>query len=816
MLTTAKKTASSSTSAASRKIKKAAVLGSGVMGSRIACHFANIGLEVVLLDIVPRELTAKEAAKGLTLNDKAVRNRLVNDALKSAIKANPSPLYNKANAGSIVTGNFDDDLELLRDCDWIIEAVVERLDIKKIVFNKIEPYRKPGSLITTNTSGIPIHLLIEGRSDDFKRNFCGTHFFNPPRYLKLFEVIPSPATDPAVIDFFMNYGDLYLGKTTVLCKDTPAFIANRIGVFSIMAIFHVMEEMGMSVAEVDALTGPITGRPKSATFRTSDVVGIDTLVKVAKGVYDNCPNDEARDIFKIPAFINTMLEHGWYGDKTKQGFYKKTKTAEGKRLILALDLNTMEYAPKAKVRFKCIGNAKPIDNIKKRLRTLHKTGDKGSKFLDQISYHLFRYVSNRIPEIADEIYKIDDAVRAGFGWELGPFEYWDALGVANTVTAMEAAGFAPAAWIKEMLDAGINSFYKSEKGLRKVYNPSTKAYEAIPGTEAYIKLDNYRDQAPVWKNKDATIHDIGDRVLCVEFHSKMNSIGGGTLQAITKAIDIAEKEGWNGVVIGNDAANFSAGANLAMIFMLAVEQEYDELDFSIRAFQNAVARIRFSSIPVVAAPHGLTLGGGCEICMHADAVVAAAETYIGLVEVGAGVLPAGGGTKEFALRASQRYYKGDVQIPLLQEYLMNIATAKVATSAHEAFDMGIFRKGVDSVVLNGDRVLSEAKKKVLELQTAGYTQPQPQKIKALGQAALGTFLAGIYALQLGGYATAHDVAIANKVAYVLCGADLSQPTEVSEQYLLDLERRAFVELCATRKSLERIQSILTRGKPLRN
>lgn len=805
------------TKASTRKIKKVAVLGSGVMGSRIACHFANVGLKVVLLDIVPREVNKKEQAAGLTLEDKAVRNRLVNDALKTALKSKPSPIYEKGLASRITTGNFDDNMDMLADCDWIIEAVIERLDIKKIVFEKVEKVRKQGSLITSNTSGIPIHMLIEGRSDDFKKNFCGTHFFNPPRYLKLLEVIPSPETSPEVVDFFMNYGDLYLGKTTVLCKDTPAFIANRVGVFSIMAIFHVMKEMGMTIEEVDVLTGPVSGRPKSATFRTADVVGLDTLVKVAKGVYNNCPNDEARDLFAIPDYVTKMLENGWLGDKTKQGFYKKTKTPEGKRQILALDLETFEYRPKVKGRFASVKAAKPIDNLNQRLKTLHGAGDKGSEFVNKVAHYLFQYASNRIPEIADELYKVDDAMRAGFGWEIGPFEYWDVLGVAKTVKAMEEAGKKPAQWIYDMLEAGVTSFYKSEGGQRKVYNPSTKAYEVVAGTESFIILDNYRTEKPVWKNSGTTLHDIGDGVLCLEFHTKMNSIGSEILAGINTAIDIAEKQGWKGLVIGNDAPNFSAGANLAMIFMLALEQEYDELDFAVRMFQKTTSRIRYSSIPVVVAPHGLALGGGCEITMHADQAVASAETYIGLVEVGVGLIPAGGGTKELALRASDSFFTGDVQIPTLQKNLMNIAMAKVATSAHEAFELGLLRKGVDTITVNSNRVIADAKKAVLDLYAAGYTQPAAREdILVLGRTALGTFYSGVAALELGGYASAHDAHIARKVAYVLCGGDLSSPTKVSEQYLLDLEREAFLQLLTTEKTLKRIESLLKTGRPLRN
>ena len=541
------------------------------------------------------------------------------------------------------------------------------------------------------------------------------------------------------------------------------------------------------------------------------------MVKVANGLYENCPEDEARDLFKIPAYVEQMVKNNWLGDKTGQGFYKKVKGAGGKSEILVLDPKTLDYVPQSKPRFKSVGDARNVENLKDRLRMLHGGSDKGSQFLNTMAHHLFQYVSNRIPEIADEIYKVDDALRAGFGWEVGPFEYWDVLGVEKTVQAMKAAGKAPAAWIDDMLAAGFKSFYKSENGQRKAYNPATKAYESIPGTEAFIILDNYREQKPVWQNSGATLHDIGDGVLCLEFHTKMNTVGSEVLQGINKAIDIAEQQGWKGLVIGNNGANFSAGANLAMVFMFAIEQEYDELDFAVRAFQKTVMRVRYSAIPVVVSPHGLTLGGGCEMSMHADRVVAAAETYIGLVEVGVGVIPAGGGTKEFALRASDAYFAGDIQIPTLQKYLMNIATAKVATSAHEAFEMGIFRKGIDTVTVNSDRVLADAKEAVLELYDAGYVQPvQRTDIQVLGRSALGTFYSGISAMQYGNYASEHDAYIARKAAYVLCGGDLSQPTRVSEQYLLDLEREAFLETVTTKKSLERIQSLLNGGKVIRN
>ncbi len=793
-----------------RRINKVAVLGSGIMGSRIACHFANIGCEVLLLDIVPFDLKDEEK------DDPKARNRLVNDSLKTTFKSNPASLYKKDDAAKITTGNFDDDLAKIADCDWVIEVVIERLDIKKQVFEKVEKYRKPGTLITSNTSGIPIHSMLEGRSEDFRAHFVGTHFFNPPRYLRLLEIIPTPETDQAVVDFLMHYGDLFLGKQTVLCKDTPAFIANRIGIFSIMTIFKLMEEMDMTVEEIDALTGPIAGRPKSATFRTVDVVGLDTLVKVAKGVYDNCPHDEHRDMFEIPAFIQKMEENKWLGSKSGQGFYKKNRTPEGKKEILALNVKTMEYAPKSKPRFKSIGAAKPVDDLKKRIKVLHATGDKGSKFLNQLGYYLFQYVSNRIPEVSNEVYQIDDALKAGFGWELGPFEYWDVLGVEKTVKEMEKAGLKPADWVYKMLEEGITSFYKPENGQRKVYDPALYGHYPVPNGESFLILDSFRNQEPVLKNDECTVHDIGDGVMCVEFHSKMNAIGGGILQGINDAINIAEDKGWKGVVLGNDAANFSAGANLGMIFMLAIEQEFDELEYAVRMFQNTVMRCRYSSIPVVAAPHGLTLGGGCEFTMHCDRAVAAAETYIGLVEVGAGVIPGGGGTKEFVLRVSDKSIPSS-EINALQDALMVIGQAKVATSAKEAFDLGILEKGNDKIAMNQGRQIADAKAEVLKLYNDGYTMPQQRTdIKVLGRRALGSLLTGVDGMVHANYISEHDALIAGKLAYVMCGGDLSESTKVSEQYLLDLEREAFLQLLGEKKSLERIQSILQTGKPLRN
>jgi 3-hydroxyacyl-CoA dehydrogenase len=789
-----------------RIIKKVAVLGSGVMGSRIACHFANIGVEVLLLDIVPKDATA----------DKKSRNKIVNDALDFALKSNPSPIYRKSYAKRITTGNFEDDMKNISTCDWVIEVVIERLDIKKQVFENVEKYRKPGTLITSNTSSIPIHMMTEGRSEDFQKHFCGTHFFNPPRYLRLLEIIPTPKTSPEIVDFLMHYGELFLGKTTVLCKDTPAFIANRIGVFGIMSLFHLVEKMGLTVEEVDKLTGPVLGRPKSATFRTCDVVGLDTLVHVANGVAATCPNDEAIEQFKIPGFIAKMVENKWLGSKTEQGFFKKVKGAGGKSEIHVLDLKTLEYKPSEKVKFATLEATKTIDNLRDRMKVLIAGKDKAGEFYRESFYGLFKYVSNRIPEITDELFKIDAAMNAGFAWELGPFEAWDALGVAETVKAMEAAGKKPAQWVYDMLASGAASFYKVENGTKKYYDIPSKSYKTIPGTESFILLDNIRASKTVWKNSGTTITDIGDGIINLEFHTKMNSIGGEVIEGINKAIDLAEKN-YRGLVISNEGANFSAGANVGMIFMMAVEQEYEELNMAIKAFQNAMMRIRYSSIPVVVAPHNMALGGACEMSLHADRVVAHAETYMGLVEFGVGLIPGGGGSKEFAVRLADELQEGDVELNNFRDRFLTIGQAKVSTSAAEAFDLGYLRKGKDVIVISRNRLLAEAKANCIELADAGYTQPVQRKdIRVLGKQALGLAYLGANSMKSGNYISEHDEKISRKLAYVIAGGDLSAPTMVSEQYLLDLEREAFLSLCSEKKTLERIQSIITGGKILRN
>jgi 3-hydroxyacyl-CoA dehydrogenase len=799
-----------------RIIKKVAVLGSGVMGSRIACHFAGIGVQVLLLDIVPKDVSADAKP--------ADKNKIVNDALQAALKGNPSPVYTKDVLKRITTGNFDDNMKDIASCDWIIEVVIERLDIKQQVYEKVEQFRKQGTLITSNTSGIPIHLLAQGRSEDFKKHFCGTHFFNPPRYLRLLEIIPTPDTDPSVTEFLMHYGDLFLGKTTVLAKDTPAFIANRVGVFSIMSIFHIMDQLGLSIDEIDLLTGPIAGRPKSATFRTADVVGIDTLVKVAKGVADNCPNDEAKEIFNIPAWLEKVVANNWLGDKSGQGFFKKIKLpvtsgspeeTKQEKEIQVLDLKALEYGKRNKTKFATIEAARPVEDLKQRLKILASGQDKAGEFYRAFHNSLFSYISFRIPEISDELFRVDDAMKAGFGWEIGPFESWDVVGVAKTVEAMKSAGVKLAPWIDEMLAAGNETFYKVENGKRLYYDVSNKSYKEVPGAGSFIILNNYSDKT-VWKNSACRLYDIGDGVTALEWSTKMNSIGGEVLEGIQKSIAIAEEK-FKGLVIANDGPNFSAGANVGMIFMFAIEQEYDELDMAIRMFQNTMMRVRYSSIPVVVAPHGLTLGGGCEMNLHADKICAAAETYIGLVELGVGLIPGGGGTKEFVLRAADEMHEDEPETITLKNRFLTIATAKVATSAFEGFDIGILRKGHDEVVINQSRRIAEAKKSVIELYDQGYVTPVQRKdIKVLGQSALGALYAGINGMWRAGYATDHDVTVAKKLAYVMCGGDLSEQTLVSEQYLLDLEREAFLSLCGERKSLERIQAVLKTGKPVRN
>jgi 3-hydroxyacyl-CoA dehydrogenase len=794
-----------------KHIKKIAVLGSGLMGTGIACHLAGCGYEVLMLDILPPDLKDGETSK-------SARNKFAEGALQTAMKAKPAPLHDQAFASRITCGNFTDDLHRIKEVDWIIEVVVERLDIKQQLFEQVEKHRRPGTLISSNTSGIPIGFMTQGRSDDFKKHFVGTHFFNPARYMRLLEVIPTPDTDPAVTEFFMDFGDRKLGKQTVLCKDTPAFIANRVGVYAMAKIFQLTQELGLNISTVDGLTGPAIGRPGTGTFRLADLVGLDTAIHVINGIRENCPNDEQAGTFQVPNYLKFLLENKFFGNKTKKGFYEKTaqKDEKGKPVVLALNLDSTEYGVAPKEKLPILDTLKQIEELPKRIRAAFKGEDKGAQLLQRSFLGLFAYVSNRVPEISDTVYGIDDALRAGFAWEAGPFQYWDMLGVEKGVQLAEAQGETIAPWVKEMLAKGITSFYKTEAGVRYCYHPAFGKYQPTPGGASFIVLDAYREQKPVFSNAECTLHDIGDGVLCLEFHSKMNAIGEGILRGMAESIKIAEEQGWKGIVIGNNAQNFTVGANLMMIAMLAYQQEWDELNMAVNMFQQATMRCRYSSIPVVAATQGYVFGGGCETIMHCDSAIIAAESYIGLVEVGVGLLPGGGGTKEFAVRLSDEIAKeGDVQIPSLIERFKTIAMGTVATSAHEAFKLGLLNKK-DRIVMNAGRNISEAKREVL-YRAENYITPAIRKdVHVLGRSGLGALYAAAHSLQLGHYASEHDIKIAKKIAFVLCGGDLTAPQKVSEQYLLDLEREAFMSLCGEQKTLARIQNMLESGKPLRN
>lgn len=775
-----------------RNVNKVAVIGSGVMGSQIAMHIAQSGYEVLLLDI-PDNNTDK--------------NNIVNSALKNASKLKPSPLYSQKYLSRITTGNLEDDISKISNYDWIIEVVVERLDIKQHVFENIEKYRKSGTYISSNTSGIPMEMMIKDRSEDFQNYFCGTHFFNPPRYLELVELIPSNKTKPEVITSLDNFIYKQLGKKTVICKDTPAFIANRIGVYSIFSLFHHTQKMGLTVEEVDKLTGTIIGRPKSATYRTCDVVGLDTLAHVANGLIQACPNDEQKETFNAPKFLKHLLDNSFLGAKSKQGFYKKIKNDEGKSEILSLDLNTLEYTPQIKPSFSSFSQAKSIDDLSKRIQFLFNSKDNAGDFYRATFTDVFKYISNRIPEISDDIYRIDDAVKAGFGWQLGPFEIWDLLGIQNIVSNSD--GFAK--WVNEVPE----EFYKIENGIKHVYDVSTKSYKVIPGQDNKLSLNILRHKNVLWQNTDSSIIDLGDEIINVEFHTKMNTIGGGVLQGINKAIDMAE-ENYKGVVISNEGENFSAGANVGLIFMMAIEQEYDELDFAIRSFQNTMMRVRYSNIPVIVAPHKLCLGGGCEMSLHADKVIAHAETYMGLVEFGVGLIPGGGGTKEFTKRLSEEIKDGDVITNRFRNKFLTIGQAKVSTSAVEAFELGYLREGIDEIVMNRELQLAYAKQSALMMAEKGYSKPVSEKFQVFGSGLMGLVNVGADSMKSGNYISEHDQLISQKLGWVMCGGDLSEKTQVTEQYVLDLERKMFLELCTQRKTLERLESILKKGKILRN
>ena len=799
-----------------RSIKKVAILGSGIMGSRIACHFANIGVQVLLLDIAPKELNAEEEAKGLSLESPLVKNRIVNLAFQQTLKSKPASLYQAGFAANIQLGNFDDNLSNISDADWIMEVVVENLAIKRSLYDRVEQFRKEGTLITSNTSGIPIHLMAEGRSADFQAHFCGTHFFNPPRYLRLLEIIPTPKTDPAVVEFLLAYGETQLGKATVLCKDTPAFIANRIGVYSMMQTMKVVEELGLSVEQVDKLTSKVVGRPKSGTFRLSDVVGLDTTVHVANNLNAALTEDESKSIFELPSMMQKLMDNKWLGDKTGQGFYKKTKDDKGKTVILSLDLQTFEYRAAQRVSFETLERSKAVDQLADRFALLLAGQDLAGEFYRKTILDGFRYASNRVPEIADDLVKIDQAICAGFGWEMGVFETWDAIGVEKANAMMADLGLSPAPWVKEMLALGHSTFYKTEGGKRHYYDLASKSYQVIPGQEKQISLSILKPTNTVFKNDDAHIIDLGDGIVGLEFHSKMNTMGQGVLEGLAYAIETAEKD-FRGLVIGNESNEaFSAGANLGMLYMFGIEKKFDEVNQMIATFQESMMRVRYSSIPVVVAPHTLALGGGCEINLHADKIVAHSELYMGLVEVGVGLIPAGGGTKEMALRMGDARRAGDVELNRLQQAFMNIATAKVSTSAHEALEMNYLRTQ-DRIVLNRSQVISEAKKEAILLAEAGYVQKNRRSdVWVEGKQGLALFKAGIQGMLMGRYISEHDALIANKLAFAICGGDLDAPQQVTEQYLLDLEREAFLSLTGEQKTMDRIGSLLSGGKPLRN
>ena len=799
-----------------KNINRVAVIGSGVMGSGIACHFANIGINVLLLDIAPNELNEKEKNLGLSLDNKKVKNRIVTEMFQRCIKSKPAPLYHKNFANRVELGNLTDDLSKISNVDWIIEVVTEKLKIKQIVFEQIEKFRSPGTLVTSNTSGIPIKQMNEGRSEDFRKNFAVTHFFNPPRYLKLFEIIPGPDCDPKIIDFLNDFGERFLGKDSVLAKDTPGFIGNRIGTFGMVNILNNIEKLNLTIEEIDNLTGPIIGSPKSATFRTSDVVGLDTTVNVATGIYENCPDDEFRETFKLPQYIYKMLENNWLGSKTDGGFYKRIKDEKGKSTILSLDLKTLEYSPVKKVSFETVSKARKIINVLDRFPILINGKDKAGEFYRFNFGTMFSYIQNKIPEISDELYRIDDALRAGFGWKNGPFQIWDSIGIKNGVEIMKSLGHEPASWILEMIKNNIDNFYNVENGKISYYDLNSKSFIKKPGQDSLIILNNLDKNSILWENPDSVIKDLGDGVINLEFRTKMNTLGQGVLMGINKAVDLAEKN-HRGIVIGNEGSHFSAGANLGAIFMAAAEQEYDEINMAIKFFQDSMMKLRYSNIPVIAAPHGLTLGGGCEVTMHCDKAIVYSESYIGLVEVGAGLIPGGGGCKEMALRASKKFKKNDVELNVLQEYFLNIGMAKTSTSAHEAIDLGYLEPNNDTIIMNKNYQISIAKKQAILMSDYGYLPPCKEKnIKVLGKQALGMFMVGSNTMKAGRYISDHDQKIANKIAYVISGGDLSQATIVDEQYLLDLEREAFLSLCSERKTLERIQHILKTGKPLRN
>jgi 3-hydroxyacyl-CoA dehydrogenase len=808
-----------------KRIERAGVLGAGVMGATIAAQLANVGIETILLDIVPPEFTEEDKKKGLTEEGKGFRNKFAQKGLDTSLKSRPASFYLPENAKLITIGNLEDDIESLKDVDWIIEVVVERLDIKKRVFDKIEGVRTPGTIVTSNTSGIPAKAMCEGRSEDFQKHFAITHFFNPPRYMKLLEIVPGPNTLPEVIDILAEMCEKVLGKGIVYAKDTPNFIANRVGTFSMFSAINNMMDLGLTVEAVDQLTGPVVGNPKSASFRTADLVGLDTLLHVASNVYEGAPGDEKRDMFKAPGFINEMVEKKLLGEKTKQGFYKKTKDDEGNKVILSLDYNSMEYTPQERVKLASLNTAKNISGTSEKIKSLYYADDVAGEFTFKTMSEGLIYAANRIPEIADDIVNVDNALKWGFARKLGPFEAWDGIGLSQSVAKMKGAGYEIPAWVQEMLDNGKASFYKREDGKRLFYDVPSKEYKEIPVKPGIILLPSLKDrEKQVAGNIGASLIDIGDGVACLEFHTKMNAIGGDITAMIHQSTDIVSKD-FDGLVIANHGTNFSAGANLVMVLFAAQEEEWDDLEFAVRSFQDAMMKLRYLDKPVVAAPAGMALAGGCEICLAADRIRYAAETYMGLVEVGVGLIPAGGGCKELLVRNTEQLFevqKGGIYqkqielMPFVARAFETIALAKVATSGPEAVKVGYLRP-TDRMTVNRDYLIQDAKNTVLAMNMEGYTPPRPlDEIRVPGENTLAMIKLAIWTLHEQGYVTDHDVTVSTKVAHVLCGGNVLADTMVSEKYLLELEREAFLSLCGDPNTHARIQHMLNTGKPLRN
>jgi 3-hydroxyacyl-CoA dehydrogenase len=803
-------------------INRVAVIGAGTMGAAIAAHLANVGIPAYLLDIVPRELTAKEKEKGLTLDHPAVRNRIVNEGWERCVKARPANLFAQDLAERVTLGNLEDNFDWLAEVDWIIEVIVERLDIKQQLMERIEKVRKPKCIVTTNTSGIPIQDIADGRSDEFKAYFLGTHFFNPPRYLKLLEIIPHGQTQPEIVEFMKEFGTRTLGKGVVICKDTPNFIANRfISIAGSYTTNYAMDN-GYTIEEVDALTGPIIGHPNTATFRLNDLVGIDIMAHVGGNLYPAIAHDPYREVLKhekMTAIIQTMLERKWLGNKTKQGFYKRVDTEEG-RQFWVLDPETMEYQPPTKPRFDSVGKHRKVEDTGKRIKLLCAEDDRAAKFIWDTTAFSLNYAASVIPEIADDIISIDNANKWGFMHELGPFEIWDALGVAESVERMEAEGMAVTPWVKEMLAAGHTSFYKTVDGQLRMYDPASKGYVAVEKDARAIVLQDVKadEKRVIAKNGSASLVDMGDGVLCLEFHSKMNALDTDIVDLAIRAREELEKD-WVGLVVGNQGEHFCAGANIFVIAVAAQQGEWEQLEKVIKRTQDTLMSFRYCPKPVVSAPFGMVLGGGVEVTMAASAVCAAGEAYIGQVEAGVGLVPAGGGCKELLRRVVSPVIKRTPSadpLPFMQRIFEMIAMAKVSASAVEAQQWG-FLTDCDRIVMNRDHLLSEAKHMVLEMAASGYRPPvRGKEIWAVGASGLAAMEIMVWGLKEAGYASEHDALVANKTAYILSGGKLSKPQWVDPQYILDLEREAFLSLLGEQKTIDRMWHMLNTGKPLRN